>query len=319
MTKTPLAIFTYNRPTHTRQTLEAVARCSRFDECDVVIFCDGVKKDEHRASVEATREVVRQWADQHPAQIIIRENNMGLKKSIETGVGELCRQYGRVIVLEDDIVVSTPFIDFMLSALDHYEHDERVMQISGFTFPFAPAAKQGAILLPLSTTWGWATWERAWQHYNPDPTEAHQALQDRKKAYAFDLNGAYPYTHMLAGVAEGKTQSWGVLFWYEVWQRGGLVVYPRRSLVQNVGFDGSGVNSGTGDKTLYQTSRLVDEAALDWDFPFEFDQKKFSQLRRFYKTYVTPTYYYQIHRFLGRLRLYLMIRLRRYLHVNVQW
>jgi len=317
MKKTPLVIFTYNRPLHTQQTLEALTRCLRLDECDVVIFCDGLKKEEHRASVEATRQVVQQWASQHAAQVITREQNMGLKKSIETGVGDLCRQYGRIIVLEDDIIVSKLFIDFMLSALDHYEHDERVMQVAGFTPPFAPKAKQGVMLLPPITSWGWATWMRVWQHYNPDPTEAHNVLQDRKNAYSFDLDGAYPYKDMLAGVAQGKVQSWSVLFWYAAWQRKGLVVYPRQSLVANIGFDGSGVNSGVSDENLYQMRQGDHRPTLKWDFPAEIDQKSFSQFRRFYKAHFMPTSYrYQIRRFFGRLRLYLRIRLRRFLSIK---
>jgi hypothetical protein len=287
MKKTPLAIFTYNRPSHTRQTLEAAARCKRFDECEVVIFCDGLKNEVHRVSVEATREVVQAWSQNHPARIVIREQNLGLKKSIETGVGDLCRQYGRVIVLEDDILVSEAFIDFMLLALDHYENDDRVMQVAGFTFPFAPQAAQGAMLLPLSTTWGWATWERAWQHYNPDPTHAHAVLQDRKKAKSFDLEGAYPYTDMLAGVAEGKTQSWGVLFWFVVWHRGGLVVYPLQSLVQNIGFDGSGVNSGTSDSVWFKPG-MVDNKTAEWIFPSQADMKSFAKLRYYIRQAVAP-------------------------------
>jgi hypothetical protein len=286
MNKTPLALFTYNRPSHTQQTLDALAQCARFDECDILIFCDGLKKEEHRADVEATRQVIQAWAQIHPAQIVVREHNLGLKKSIETGVGDLCRQYGRVIVLEDDIIVSEAFIDFMLSALDHYENDDRVMQVAGFTFPFAPHAAQGAMLLPLSTTWGWATWERAWQHYSPDPTPSHAILQDRKKSYAFDLEGAYPYTAMLAGVAEGKIQSWGVLFWFAVWQRGGLVVYPRQSLAQNMGFDGSGVNSGTG-KIPWNTP-LNKREMLKWEFPSQADTRAYAELRYYIQRTVAP-------------------------------
>lgn len=315
--KTPLAIFTYNRPTHTRQALEAVAHCARLDECDVIIFCDGLKKDEHRADVEATRQMAQAWARLHPAQVMIREQNLGLKKSIETGVGELCRQYGRVIVLEDDLIVSETFIDFMLSALAHYEDDARVMQVSGFIYPFDPNAPQGAMLLPPITSWGWATWWRAWQHYDPDPREAHTVLQDRRNAYSFDLDGSYPYTDMMFRAVEGKAQSWGIRFWYAVWQQKGLVVYPRRSLVRNIGFDGSGVNSGVSDDDWYQNGLTHDNAPRAWNFPSEMDQRGYTQFRRFSQAHFHPaTTRYQLRRFWGRLRLFALIRLRRFLPVK---
>lgn len=317
MKKTPLAIFTYNRPAHTHQTFEAVARCRRFDECDVVIFCDGLKKEEHRADVEATRALVQTWGEAHQARIVVREQNLGLKKSIETGVGELCQQYGRIIVLEDDIVVSEPFIDFMLSALDHYEHDERVMQVSGFTYPFLSDDRQGAILLPPITSWGWATWQRVWQHYNPDPTEPYRVLQDRKKAYSFELNGSYPYIEMLAGVVAGKTQSWAVLFWYTVWSRNGLVAYPRQSLVGNVGFDGTGVNCGVGDEELYRAGIVKGEQPVTWPFPSHTEPAQVSRLYNFYQAHFMPSSLrYQLRRFWGRLRLYAKARLQRSLPIR---
>ena len=288
MKKTPLAIFTYNRPIHTRHMLETLTRCVRLDECDIVIFCDGLKKEEHQLGVELTRQFVEEWAKQHSAQDILRVQNLGLKKSIETGVSDLCRQYGRIIVLEDDILVSKFFVDFMLSALDHYEHDERVMQVAGYTFPFAPNAKQEPMLLPIVTTWGWATWMRAWQHYNPDPNDAHKELQERNNALSFDLNGAYPYTQMLMGVAQGKDESWGVLFWYAVWQKKGLVVYPRLSLTRNVGFDGSGVNSGRSNDVWHQVRIQERRLPVKWVFPSSADLEAFSQLRSFLKRHIAP-------------------------------
>jgi len=283
--KTPLAIFTYNRPYHTQQTLQYLAKCPRLDECEIVIFCDGANRPEHQTQVEQVREAVSDWAKLHNAQVITRVENFGLKKSIETGVTDLCRKFGRIIVLEDDLLVNPAFIDYQLQALDHYADDERVWQVAGFTFPFDKSSEQGTMLLPLSTTWGWGTWQRAWKHYNSDPTEAVEYLAVSDNAYRFDLEGAYPYTQMLTGVAQNHLQSWGVLFWYMVWRHKGYVVYPCQSLVANLGFDDSGVNSGC-HLNQWNSVTLNDHGDRAWRFAVTPDEDNYVRLRKYIEDFV---------------------------------
>jgi hypothetical protein len=281
LNSTALLIFTYNRPEHTQKVLDQLLQCRRLAECDVIIISDGLRKAEHEENVEATRKVIRKWVGLHPAEVIVRPINFGLKKNIETGVTEVLKKYPRVIVLEDDILVNLAFLEYQLQALDYYEHDERVLQVAGYTFPFDTHAPQGTMLLPLTTTYGWGTWARAWKFYNPDARDAARVLQDKKKAKLFDLNGNYPYTRLLMGVAEGKAQSWGVLFWFAVWNRDGLVVYPRQSMVMNIGFDGSGVNSGT-DYEGWETPHFEEDYSnFKWEFVNKVDNVLFLDYCKF--------------------------------------
>ncbi len=239
---TPIAVFTYNRPEHTQRALRALAACRRLSECRVHVYCDGAKTPPQAAAVDASRRVVRDWAAQHAALVVERPQNLGLARSIAGGVSELCAQYGRVIVVEDDLVVSPDFIDYMVQALDRYAEAEQVYQISGYMFPVEHPLVPDAFFLPLTTTWGWATWQRAWQHFDWNAPGARQQLADREFRRRFDLDDSYPYAAMLEQRLAGQTDSWGILWWYTVFTTGALVLHPRQSLVWNGGFDGSGTH-----------------------------------------------------------------------------
>ncbi|MDH4229810.1 MAG: hemolysin activation protein [Nitrospirota bacterium] len=191
--------------------------------------------------------MARAWAAEHGAQVVARDENRGLARSIAGTVTELCEQHGRVIVVEDDFVLAPDFLNYMLLALDRYADAENVYQVSGFMFPAEHPVSPDAFLMPLTTTWGWATWERAWQIFDWNAEGALEALTDPDTRRRFDLDGRYPYANMLEDRLAGKNDSWGILWWWAVFRARGLCVHPRRSLVRVEGFDGSGTHCGNGD------------------------------------------------------------------------
>jgi hypothetical protein len=265
---TPVALFTYNRPQHAQRALAALARCDRLSETRVHIYCDGVNKPEHAEGVNATRQVVHDWASANKATVIERSENLGLAHSIVTGVSDLCKTYGRVIVVEDDLVVSPDFLNYMLQALDRYQDDPKVYQISGFMFPVTHTPAPDALFLPLTTTWGWATWERAWRIFDWEATGALKSLADPDILRTFNLDGAYPYATMLRRRLEARNDSWGILWWWAVFNIGGLVLHPRQSLVWNGGFDNSGVHSGASLKTYQSPREIFDQPRLSTSLNF---------------------------------------------------
>jgi acetyltransferase-like isoleucine patch superfamily enzyme len=241
---TPIAIFTYNRPSHTRQLFESLLHCCRLDECDVVVFCDGPKKPAQAPQIMASRAVVDEFASRLGAQVLKRQQNMGLARSIVSGVTELCAKYGRVIVLEDDLILHPFFLDFILQSLDLYEDDERVAQVAGFTFPIHVPAKPDAFFLPATSSWGWATWQRAWNLFSWETESALKVLEaDRQLRARFDLDGAFPLFDMLRNATAGKVDSWVIRWYWQVFQSGKLVLYPRSSLVWQNGFDNTATHT----------------------------------------------------------------------------
>lgn len=255
--KTPIALFVYNRPAHARLALETLSRCERLDECSLRIYCDGPKDTAAAEGVAAARQVAREWAARLGGEVVERETNLGLAHSIVAGVTDLCESHGRVIVLEDDFALNSSFLDYMLQALDRYEDEPNVYQISGYMFPVEHPAKPDAFFLPLTTTWGWATWARAWRIFDWDAADALEELKDPKLRRRFDLDGSYPFSTMLEQRLRNENDSWGIFFWWAVFKVGGLALHSRESLVWVGGFDQSGTHCGDQTWSDETARRLV--------------------------------------------------------------
>lgn len=237
----PIALFAYKRSKHIRKTLTALHNNDGFDPSLLFVFCDGARSEIDVASVEETRQVIKELVPTE-STILCRDENWGLANSIISGVSSLTDRFGTVIVLEDDLITSPHFLSYMNRALDHYADDRRVMQISGHMFPINLDLNDDAFFLPMTTSWGWATWRRAWKYF--DPSMLKLSLLDNSKSlrYKFDLCGSYPYYKMLCSQRQNKIDSWAIRWYLSVFFNGGLTLYPRATLVSNIGFDGSGTH-----------------------------------------------------------------------------
>jgi hypothetical protein len=238
----PIALFAYNRPEHLERALRSLDANSRFPESPLHLFLDAAREAGEIETVARTRAVAHEWPHPHKS-LHEAAVNLGVARSVGDGVTMLCERYGRVIVVEDDLVVAPAFLDFMNRALDAYVDDERVMQISGHMFPVEPASgKSSATFLPFVTSWGWATWARAWAHFDSAGLCSDAVVGTPDARRRFDLDGAYPYFRMLRRQQRGEIDSWAICWYLSVFGRAGLVLYPARSLVRNEGFDGSGMH-----------------------------------------------------------------------------
>jgi hypothetical protein len=237
----PIAVFAFRRPEHTLRTLQALAVNPEFEHSTLHVFCDGPRRAADEAAVEETRRVVRAFA--HPNKTIVSATaNQGLAESIIAGVAALCEQYGRVVVVEDDLLVAPTFLSYMNRALNRYADEPQIMQISGHMFPVDLAISVGSVLLPFTTSWGWATWSRAWQLFDASASGARIIEGSVKERVRFDLDGSYPYFRMLQHQLAGQVDSWAIRWYLSVYLRSGLTLFPRASLVENIGFDGSGTH-----------------------------------------------------------------------------
>jgi hypothetical protein len=236
--KTPIAVFVYNRPEQARKMLQSLAECDRVGECAITIFSDGPRHPDHAHKVAEVRMLIRGWADTHDAEIIERPRNLGLAHSIVAGVNRLCGESGRVIVVEDDLILHHYFLDFMLQSLDRYDDNERVAQIAGFTFPVSMSPETDAFFLPIISSWGWATWQRAWSLFSWDTEIAVRALNDHPALQSrFDLDGAYHFSDILRLTHEEKIDSWAIRWYWINFSRNTLTLYPYPSLVWQNGFE----------------------------------------------------------------------------------
>jgi hypothetical protein len=239
----PIALFTYNRRWHTEQTINALLKNNLSSASHIIIYSDAEKNDEEMAAVQEVREYLKTITGFKKVSIIERENNLGLANSIIDGVTNVANKYGKVIVLEDDLVTSPHFLTYMNDALELYAIDERIISIHGYVYPVKDKLPE-TFFLPGADCWGWATWKRGWNIFNADGQYLLDELSKRKLLNDFNFNGSYPYSKMLKAQIQGTNDSWAVRWYASAFLASKLTLYPGRSLVHNIGNDDSGTHCG---------------------------------------------------------------------------
>lgn len=238
----PICLFVFNRPEHAVRTLAALCVNPGASLSELFVFSDAPRNEKDVEQVDRVREIVRDVQGFRSVTVVERDRNFGLAASITDGVGQLCDRYGKVIVVEDDLVVAPGFLDFMNQCLNRYIDDNRVMQISGYMYPGEFGSRADTFFLPMISCWGWATWDRAWVQYDPAMGGYDCLVQDADLRARFNLHGAYDYMGMLEQQRRGEIDSWGIRWHLSVFMLDGLVLYPAQSLVINAGIDGSGTH-----------------------------------------------------------------------------
>ncbi len=277
----PIALFTYNRPSHTRQTVEALLKNPEARYSDLILFSDGPKDDASGKQVQEVRRYLHNIEGFKSIRIVERDTNFGLADSIISGVSEVVDEYGRVIVLEDDLITTPGYLCYMNQALNRYEGDKRVMQISGHMFDVDIKAETDAVFLPFTTSWGWATWKRAWVHFDPSMAGYERLRKDRKLRWSFNLDGAYDYFGMLKAQKKGRIDSWAIRWYLSVFLRHGLVLFPVKSFVKNIGFDDSGTHCRASSSKA-QTRLWIDYVGEVENFPcVSLDNEAYGKIKKY--------------------------------------
>ncbi len=238
----PIALFVYNRPDHLRETLKALEQNELAIESELYVFADGPKADADNIllnRIEEVRKIIRQNWGFKSIHINEKDANTGLANSVIAGVTELVNQFGKVIVLEDDLVTAHGFLKYMNDALVLYANEPKVMQISGYQFPIKfPKDTPETFFLPLTTSWGWATWKRAWDYFDSNANGWEELKINKVLRHKFNLDGTYLYSDMLQAQMELKTiDSWAIRWWWSVFKASGITLFCKNSLNINIGFD----------------------------------------------------------------------------------
>lgn len=262
-TLAPVVVFAYRRPEHLRNTLASLTRCEGFEQSPIIVYCDGPREASEVESVMATREIARTMLGER-AEYHFSEENLGLARSIIAGVSDAVNRFGSVIVVEDDLELSPAFLTFLNRALTHYAHDENVFQISGYMFDVPELkAERTALFLPFIGSWGWATWKRAWDQFDPLATGWEALCTNQNLRRKFNLDGTYAYATMLVRQMVGQLDSWGVRWYWSVFKAQGLVLFPPISLVSNRGFDGSGTHGRGRLSKLSKSAPVVPSSPIE--------------------------------------------------------
>jgi hypothetical protein len=253
----PIALFAYNRPDHLKRVLTSLSNCELAEESELFVFADGPKDDASSIDIRRIKEVrhvvsERTWCGS--CHLIASDLNKGLALSIIDGVTQIVKHYGKIIVLEDDILCSPCFLKYMNKALDEYENEKKVISITGYIYPIAKTLPE-TFFLRGADCWSWATWKRSWDLFEPNGKNLLREIEMNELQRDFDFDGTYPYTQMLKDQVEGKNSSWAIRWYASAYLKNKLTLYPAWPLVENIGLDGSGTHCGQS-RILHQTLNL---------------------------------------------------------------
>lgn len=241
MTYAPIALFTYNRADHTQRAVESLLKNAEAKYSDLFIFSDGPKTPEKKAGVEENRKYIHTISGFKSISIIEREKNWGLANSLIAGITEVINKYGKVIVVEDDLILSPYFLQFMNEGLEKYKDDDRVGTITGFVPPIKDKLPE-TFFLKYFQCWGWATWKRAWDLLETDARPLLKGLRFKKTK--FDVGGGVGNYGNLYCQKVGLVDSWYLRYYASLFLKDKLSLYPGRSMVTNDGLDGTGTHCG---------------------------------------------------------------------------
>jgi len=247
MEAAPVVLFVYNRLWHTQQTIESLLKNDLASETEIFIYCDAPKKPEALLKVNEVRDYIKSVKGFKKINIIERTENFGLAKSIITGVTDIVSQYGKIIVLEDDMVTSKYFLKFMNDALDLYKDEEKVTCINAYNYPVKKELPE-TFFIKGADCWGWATWKRAWDLFQPEGKILLDKLINNRLTKKFEFDHSFPYINMLKGQIAGEINSWAIRWYASAFLADKLCLYPGKSLLKNIGNDGSGTNCPPQDQ-----------------------------------------------------------------------
>ncbi len=242
----PIAVFAYRRKTHLERTLDALEACRGYQESPVFIFSDGPKDPKSAASVHEVRELLHNRRRPN-VTIVEAQENQGLARSIISGVTRLCRSHGRVIVIEDDIVLHPSALEWFNGALSAFADSKDIFQITAYQFRVPEFRGRAAgVLLPFTSSWGWATWERAWNNFDPDVRGWEQLNSDSALRHAYNLDDSFPMAEHLISRLSGHHDTWASRWYWALFKAKATAVFPPMSLVNNIGFDETATHNNIG-------------------------------------------------------------------------
>lgn len=289
----PIILFVYNRLWHTQQTISALQKNELAGQSDLIIYSDASQSDQAcmsegmRSQVQEVRDYIRTVDGFKSVRIVEREKNWGLAANIIDGVTEVVFQYGKVVVMEDDLVTSPFFLRYMNDALLAYEQNHEVGCIHGYIYPIK--GLQCDFFIKGADCWGWATWSRAWQVFEADGRKLLQQVQSNP-VYANDrFNIKCGYIQMLKDQVAGKNNSWAVRWYFSGLMNNMYCLYPAVSYVNNIGLDNSGTHCDATDKfsvvlkSTYDFRKVpVEENLVYKKRVMRFCSKSNSRLRRLF-------------------------------------
>ncbi|UZO81461.1 glycosyltransferase [Aquimarina sp. ERC-38] len=265
----PISLFTYNRAEETKKVIEALQNNYLAAASDLYIFSDGPKKETDIEKVQEVRAFIADIAGFNRVTVYNAKKNKGLANSIIQGVTRILENHEATIVLEDDLVTSRNFLDFMNQALDFYKEDASIFSVSGYTMNLPSLTKDKDFYFGIrASSWGWGVTKNVWQEVDWKVQSYSDFFNNREKQKQFNKGGS-DLTRMLKAQMDGKIDSWAVRFCYDQFKKNMITVFPTQSKLVSIGFSEDATH--TSGVTRFNTP-------LDTSDKRNFSFKKYQQL-----------------------------------------
>lgn len=235
----PVALFAYKRLSHLERTINSLKKNHLSQNIDLYVFSDGAQKISDIDDVQEVRSYLKSLSGFSKIKVMESVGNVGLSQSIISGISQVLENYDRVIVIEDDLQLSPYFLTYMNEALNLYQDNPQVASIHGYTLPVKTELPD-TFFLKGADCWGWGTWKRAWDTFEKDGQLLLDKLNNQKLSWEFDFDGLVGNAQMLKDQIAGKNDSWAIRWHASCFLNNMLTLHPGKSLVKNIGLDGSG-------------------------------------------------------------------------------
>ncbi|TAE73162.1 MAG: glycosyltransferase [Bacteroidetes bacterium] len=252
----PIVVFAYNRPLHLQKTIESLAKNYLARQSEVFIYIDGAKNQEDEIKINEVKSYIQNYIknqineiDFKKINIITREKNWGLANSVIAGVSEVINIYKKIIVLEDDMISTPDFLNYMNDALNFYENENKIFSISGYTFPIDIPIDyiENVFITQRTSSWGWATWENRWKKADWQMTDYPYFIKNNTQKKQLSSIGE-DLVLMLKKQHQGFVDSWAIRWIYTHFKQNAFCLYPIDSKIKNIGTDNTGAHTPNTQK-----------------------------------------------------------------------
>ncbi len=298
----PLGIPVYNRLDHTKKMINSLLQNELASMTEVYFFCDNYKNEKDKKLIEDVRSFIFSITGFKKKSIILRQINYGLYRNTIEGINSILEKHEKFIWLEDDIVVSEFFLNFMNESLNYYENEDKVMSITGYAYPIKRLdIKESVVLTRLMQCWSWGSWKKKWKYFRKDK-EMLSAF-NKQMINDFNFDGTNPNLwKQVQWNFNGKINTWAIFWYASIFLKKGLCVIPIEAYAINIGHDGSGHHTQSNnyfDNKISKNKKFV--------FTSDITENKiyFNRLKEFFVS-IQPTFYEKIIFYVIKVRNYFM-------------
>lgn len=281
----PIAFFAYNRPYHTIKSLECLQKNKLSSKSDIYIFIDGPKHNMHdKIKVKLVKSIVKKLKGFKSKKYFFRDKNFGLSKNFISGITQVLKKHEKVIVIEDDNLVSKYFLNYINNGLNTYKDDQKICGINGFSYPVSKKGLPNHFLVKGAGTWGWGTWRRVWKQITWSPKALIKKI-DKKKIIPQKVI-------LLKDKILKKNDSYTIMFDLSMQIKEKYSLVPKIPYSVNSGLDGTGRHAVESTE-IYDSIINQKKISINKKKIF-YNQNYNSRLEHFYKKNLSTNYRYKI-------------------------